>query len=67
LASAGLKKPGLAIELLLRVGLSISRSVQFDLSLPIGRLERLDLQPRVSQMRCRVVDDNAERRVVQSK
>src|ERR1700691_2488974 len=64
---AGLEEARLAIELLLRVRLSISRSMQLDLSLPIGRLEGFDLQPRVSQVRRRVADDNAVRRVVQFK
>ena len=64
---AGREKPRLAIVLLLRIGLGISRGAQLDLSLPIGRLERLDLQSRVGQVRRGVADRDAERRVVQSK
>jgi hypothetical protein len=63
-SDAGLEKPGLPIILLLRVGLGIARSVQLDLSLTIGRLERLDLQPRISQVSRGVADGDAERRVV---
>ena len=45
------EEPRLAIILLLRVTLGIFRGAQLRLSLPIGRLQRLDLQPSLGQMR----------------
>src|SRR5271156_2455 len=64
---AGGEQTSLAIVLLLRVALGVSCGAQFDQPLPIGRLERRDLQPRISKACRGVADGDAERRVVQFK
>jgi hypothetical protein len=53
--------------LLLQIGLGISCRAQLDLSLPIGRLERLDLQPDIGQLCRRIINGDAERGIVQFK
>ena len=61
------QKTSLAILLLFRVALRVPRRAQFNQPLSIGRLERLDLQPSICEVRRGVAYRDAEWRVVQSK